>query len=136
MSSFAASAINPRQRGRLARSLYTLGFSLATAVLSTQAYAGCQYVVSNQWNDGFSGVIKITNSGTTAISGWTVGWQYSGGDRITTSYNATLSGTNPYSAANLSWNGSIAPNQSVEFGFQGTKGTKGSATAEIPQVTG
>jgi polyisoprenoid-binding protein YceI len=136
MSSFAASAINPRQRGRLARSLYTLGFSLATAVLSTQAYAGCQYVVSNQWNDGFSGVIKITNSGTTAISGWNVGWQYSGGDRITTSYNATLSGSNPYSATNLSWNGNIAPNQSVEFGFQGTKGTKGAATAEIPQVTG
>ena len=136
MSSFAASAINPRQRGRLARSLYTLGFSLATAVLSTQAYAGCQYVVSNQWNEGFSGVIKITNSGTTAISGWNVGWQYSGGDRITTSYNATLSGTSPYSATNLSWNGSIAPNQSVEFGFQGTKGTKGAATAEIPQVTG
>jgi polyisoprenoid-binding protein YceI len=136
MSSFAASAINPRQRGRLARSLHTLGFSLATAVLSTQAYAGCQYVVSNQWNDGFSGVIKITNSGTTAISGWNVGWQYSGGDRITTSFNATLSGTNPYSATNLSWNGNIAPNQSVEFGFQGTKGTKGAATAEIPQVTG
>ena len=136
MSSFAASAINPRQRSRLARSLYTLGFSLATAVLSTQAYAGCQYVVSNQWNEGFSGVIKITNSGTSAISGWNVGWQYSGGDRITTSFNATLSGTNPYSATNLSWNGSIAPNQSVEFGFQGTKGTKGSATAEIPQVTG
>jgi polyisoprenoid-binding protein YceI len=136
MSSFAASAINPRQRGKLARSLYTLGFSLATAVLSTQAYAGCQYVVSNQWNEGFSGVIKITNSGTTAISGWTVGWQYSGGDRITSSFNATLSGTNPYSATNLSWNGSIAPNQSVEFGFQGTKGVKGATTAEIPQITG
>ena len=136
MSSFAASAINPRQRGKLARSLYTLGFSLATAVLSTQAYAGCQYVVSNQWNEGFSGVIRITNSGTSAISGWTVGWQYSGGDRITSSFNATLSGSNPYSATNLSWNGSIAPNQSVEFGFQGTKGTKGTSTAEIPTVTG
>lgn len=133
MSSFKASAINPRMAGPLTRSLYAAGFSLAVSTLSTQAYAGCQYVVNNQWNNGFDAKIRITNDGTTAINGWNISWQYAGDNRITSSYNATLSGTNPYSATNLSWNGSIQPKQYVEFGFQGSKG---SAAAEVPVITG
>jgi polyisoprenoid-binding protein YceI len=133
MSSFKASAINPRLAGVLTRSLYAAGFSLAVSTLSTQAYAGCQYVIDSQWNNGFGAKIKITNDGTTAISGWNVSWQYGGDNRVTSSYNATLTGTNPYSATNLSWNGTIAPKQSVEFGFQGSKGA---ADAEIPVITG
>lgn len=133
MSSFKASAINPRIAGVLTRSLYAAGFSLAVSTLSTQAYAGCQYVVNNQWNNGFDAKIKITNDGTTAINGWNISWQYSGDNRVTSSYNATLSGTNPYSATNLSWNGNIAAGQSVEFGFQGSKGA---AAAEVPVISG
>ena len=133
MSSFKASAINPRMAGVLTRSLYAAGFSLAVSTLSTQAYAGCQYVVNNQWNNGFDAKIRITNDGTTAISGWNISWQYSGDNRVTSSYNATLSGTNPYSATNLSWNGNLQPKQTVEFGFQGSKG---SASAEVPVISG
>lgn len=133
MSSFKASAINPRMAGVLTRSLYVAGFSLAVSTLSTQAYAGCQYVVANQWNNGFTATIKITNDGSTAINGWNINWQYSGDNRITSSYNATLTGTNPYSATNLSWNGTIQPKQSVEFGFQGSKGA---ANAEVPVING
>lgn len=133
MSSFTASAITPRPRGRVTRSLCLLGFSLATVVLSAKVYAGCQYVVTNQWNNGFTAAIRITNSGTSPINGWNVSWQYSGDNRLTSSWNANYSGTNPYSASNLSWNGSIQPNQTVEIGFQGSKG---SAAPEVPQVTG
>ena len=133
MSSFKASAITPRTTGALTRSLCAAGFSLAVSALSTQAYAGCQYVVNNQWNNGFDAKIRITNDGTSTINGWNISWQYTGDNRVTSSYNATLSGTNPYSASNLSWNGTLAPNQSVEFGFQGSKG---SASAEIPVITG
>ena len=133
MSSFKASAINPRMAGVLTRSLYAAGFSLAVSTLSTQAYAGCQYVVNNQWNNGFDAKIRITNDGTTAINGWNISWQYGGDNRITSSYNATLSGTNPYTATNLSWNGNLQPKQTVEFGFQGSKG---SAAAEVPVING
>lgn len=133
MSSFKASAINPRTAGAVTRTLCAAGFSLAVSTLSTHAFAGCQYVIDNQWNNGFGAKIKITNDGTTAINGWNISWQYSGDNRVTSSYNATLSGTNPYSATNLSWNGSIAAGQSVEFGFQGSKGA---AAAEIPTITG
>lgn len=133
MSSFKASAINPRLAGVLTRSLYAAGFSLAVSTLSTTSYAACQYSIDSQWNNGFSARIKITNDGTTAINGWNISWRYSGDNRIASSFNATLTGTNPYTATNLSWNGTLQPNQSVDFGFQGTKGA---AAAEIPVVTG
>ncbi|HEY0892131.1 MAG TPA: cellulase family glycosylhydrolase, partial [Cellvibrio sp.] len=133
MSSFKASAITPRLDGALTRSLCVVGFSLAVSTLSTTAHAACQYVINNQWNNGFDAKIRITNDGTSTINGWNINWQYSGDNRITSSYNATLTGTNPYTATNLSWNGSIAPNQTVEFGFQGSKGA---AAAQVPTITG
>lgn len=133
MSRITASATTPRRRGRLARSLYLLGLSLASVAFSAQVYAGCQYVVTNQWNNGFTAAIRITNTGTSPINGWNVSWQYSGGDRITNSWNAEYSGTNPYSASSLNWNAAIQPNQTVEIGFQGTKG---GSEAEVPTVTG
>ena len=133
MSRITASAITPRRRGRLARSLYLLGLSLASAAFSTQVYAACQYVVTNQWSTGFTAAIRITNTGTSAINGWSVNWQYSGDNRLTSNWNANYTGTNPYSASNLNWNANIQPNQTVEIGFQGSKGA---AAAEVPTVTG
>ncbi|MDO8345621.1 MAG: cellulose binding domain-containing protein [Cellvibrio sp.] len=133
MSSFNASAVKPRTVGALKRTFYALGVSLAVSTLSTQAYAGCQYVVTNQWNNGFSATLKITNTNAGAINGWNINWQYSGDNRITSSYNTTLTGSNPYTAKNLSWNSTIQPNQTVEFGVQGTKGA---AAAEVPVING
>jgi mannan endo-1,4-beta-mannosidase len=89
-------------------------------------------VVSNSWGAGFTGAIRVTNNGSTPTTGWTASWQYSGGNRITSSWNATLGGSNPYTATNISWNGAIGAGQTVEFGFQGN--TNG-ASAEVPAVT-
>ncbi len=110
------------------------GLLLASAALLTSSAqaAICSYSVVNEWNTGFQGSITITNNGTTAINGWTVGWQYTA-NKITSSWNATLSGSNPYSATALDWNKTIQPGQSVSFGVQGDK--NGSA-AEKPTVTG
>lgn len=94
----------------------------------------CTYVISNEWNTGFTGLIRITNKGSTAINGWTVTWSYSDGTKLTGSWNATVTGANPYSATNLSWNANIQPGQSVELGVQGNKGT--SPTAQIPVISG
>ena len=106
------------------------GLSLAVAALSVGiAAAGygnsaeaavCSHVISNEWNSGYTAAIRITNDGNTAINGWNVSWQYNA-NRVTSSWNANLSGSNPYSATNLGWNGSIQPGQTVEFGFQVNK---------------
>jgi endoglucanase len=110
-----------------------LAVMLGMGVAAGQAQAAvCSYTVVNEWNTGFQGSITITNNGTTAINGWTVGWQYSA-NKITSSWNATLSGSNPYTATALDWNKTIQPGQSVSFGVQGDK--NGSA-AEKPTITG
>lgn len=106
--------------------------SLGLAAASQGAAAGCIYKISNEWNTGLTGEIVVTNTSTTAINGWTVGWQYAT-NRLTGSWNVNLSGSNPYSASNVSWNGSLQPGQSISFGFQVDK--RGGA-AEIPTVTG
>jgi polyisoprenoid-binding protein YceI len=132
MSSFKASAKNPRPLGVLSRTLGALGLSLAVSTLSIHAHAACVYTVS-QWSNGFTGTIKITNETAAAVSNWSVSWQYAGDNRITSAYDTTLTGTNPYTAKNAGWNGTIQPNASITFGFQGTKGA---AAAEIPVITG
>jgi rhamnogalacturonan endolyase len=108
--------------------------SPASSAASSSLPAGgnCSYVITNNWGNGFTGAIRITNGGTRPINSWNVNWSYSGNTRISSSWNATVSGTNPYSASNLSWNGAIQPGQTVEFGIQGTY----SGSVETPVVTG
>ncbi len=100
---------------------------------SAIAVGNCSYVINSQWNNGFTAAIRIKNSGSQPINGWNVNWQYSDGSKVTNLWNASLSGSNPYAANNLSWNSTIQPGQTIEFGFQGSKGA-GAAT--IPAVTG
>lgn len=133
MSSFNASAKNPRPAGALTRSLCAFGFTLALSAVSIQAQAACQYQVTSQWSNGFNGTVKITNDTTTVTNGWNLSWQYAGDNRITGGYDAVFSGTNPYTVKNAGWNGTLQPGQSLTFGFQGTKGA---AAAEVPVLTG
>ncbi len=104
----------------------------ATFFAASSQAATCSYSVVNDWNTGFQGSITITNNGTSAINGWTVGWQYTA-NKITSSWNATLSGSNPYTATALDWNKTIQPGQSVSFGVQGDKN---GGAAEKPTITG
>ncbi len=109
--------------------------SVASSVASSSATAAnCTYVVSNQWGTGFTAAIRIKNNRTTAINGWSVNWSYSDGSAVTGGWNATITGSNPYNAVNVGYNGTIQPGQTVEFGFQGTKPSN--LNASIPAVTG
>lgn len=106
--------------------------SSSTTSSAISGTGNCSYILSNNWGAGFTGAIRITNNGTSTINNWNVNWNYTGSTRITNSWNANLTGSNPYSATGAGWNNSIPPGQTVEFGFQGTH----SGTAEIPVVTG
>ena len=98
----------------------SVGSLLAASMLSYQAYAvQCEYSVTNNWGSGFTAAISIANDGTTDITAWEVQWSYTGGTTIVNLWNANLSGSNPYTATNMSWNATIQPGQSVQFGFQG-----------------
>lgn len=136
-SSIASSlSSNSKSSSSVISSVSSSSKSSAASSSSSSSIAGskCQYVLNNEWNTGFTATIRVTNNGTSAINGWTIGWSYSDGSAVTSSWNATVTGSNPYSATNISWNGTIQPGQSAEFGLQGNKGT--SANAQIPVITG
>jgi len=109
-----------------------IGLGASLFALSNAASAACTYSIDNEWGSGFVASITVKNDTSTAVSNWSVNWQYAN-NRITNSWNATLSGSNPYTASNIGWNGNIAPGQSVSFGFQGN--TNGN-TIERPVING
>jgi len=116
------------------KALCLSGFALALSLYGSTTFAAkCEYKVTNDWGSGFTATIRILNNGTAPIAGWAVKWNYSDGSRITNSWNATLTGANPYSAAPLNWNRNIARGASIEFGMQGINGGK---KAQLPVVSG
>ncbi len=109
-----------------------LGASATVAILSHSAYAACTYTVESEWGNGFVANITIKNDTGAPINNWSVNWAYAN-NRISGTWNANVSGSNPYTATNISWNGNIAVGQSVSFGFQGEKN---GGAAERPTVNG
>jgi hypothetical protein len=80
------------------------------------------YTITNQWPGGFGASVTINNTGTTAISNWTLTWTFANGQTITQLWNGnvTQSGTN-VTVTNMSYNGSIPAGGSYNgMGFNGT----------------
>ncbi|MEU8261932.1 cellulose binding domain-containing protein [Micromonospora sp. NPDC048999] len=74
----------------------------------------------DQWVGGFVATVRVT-AGTSPVNGWTVSMPLPSGASVTNAWNANPSGsTGTVQFTNVSYNGSIAPGQSTEFGFQGT----------------
>lgn len=94
------------------------GIALLFASINVAAIQ-CRYAVSNDWGSGFTANITVTNNTAVMINNWQVQWRQNGGSTVTGSWNANLSGNNPYSARNMEWNAAIAPGASQSFGVQG-----------------
>jgi Glycosyl hydrolase family 12/Cellulose binding domain len=79
------------------------------------------YQVQNQWAGGFTASIAITNSGSTPINGWQLKFAFPGTQQISQLWNGQVSQSgNQVTISNASYNGTIAPGQSVSLGFNGT----------------
>ncbi|MEU4335226.1 PHB depolymerase family esterase [Micromonospora lupini] len=75
----------------------------------------------NAWNSGLTASVTITNTGAAAVNGWELTFTLPGGQTITNGWNATYSPTSgAVTARSVSYNATIAPNASVEIGFQAT----------------
>ncbi|MGI5272093.1 endo-1,4-beta-xylanase [Nonomuraea sp. CA-218870] len=76
--------------------------------------------VQTQWNNGYViQPVTVTNSGSSAINGWTVTFTLPAGHSITGSWNAALTTSGQtVTARNVSYNGNLGPNGSTSFGFQ------------------
>ena len=82
--------------------------------------AGCTaaYQITGSWTGGFQGSVTVTNTGTSARNGWTVGWTFPDGQVISQLWGGTVSQSgSAVTVRNESWNGSLAPGQSSTIGF-------------------
>ncbi|MEU9673060.1 MULTISPECIES: glycoside hydrolase family 18 chitinase [Streptomyces] len=113
-------------RSKVVAGLTALVVPLAAMVgLATPASAATSatatYTKKSDWGSGFEGQWTVKNTGTTALSSWTIEWDFPSGTSAGSAWDANLTKSgNHYTAKNLSWNGTVAPGASVSFGFNGT----------------
>jgi hypothetical protein len=80
------------------------------------------YTVNSQWPGGFGASMTIDNTGSTALSNWTLTWSFANGQSVTQLWNGnvTQSGAN-VQVTNMSYNGSIPAGSSYTgLGFNGS----------------
>jgi len=104
------------------------GLALLAPATPAFAAAGCSaaYSVQTDWGSGFTAAITVTNSGTTAITGWTLTYSYTGNQTLQSGWdgNWTQSGKT-VTVTNASWNGSLAAGATTtgigaNFNYSGT----------------
>jgi PKD repeat protein len=97
-------------------------FTMLAAISCTNLYAAsCEFSVASEWNTGFTSSVSITNNTDLVIDGWTASIEFTNGTTISNMWNARLSGSNPYQAADSGYNGTIQPNSTTSFGFNSQK---------------
>jgi mannan endo-1,4-beta-mannosidase len=87
------------------------------------------YRTVGEWPGGFQGEIVIRNTGTAAISGWTLGFRFADGQTISNMWggNPTQGSGGSVTVTPASYTSVIAANGSVTVGFVGTKGAANTA---------
>ena len=87
-----------------------------TTVFTYDGY-DVSYSVTNEWDGGQNVSVTITNTGSDSILNWAL--KYNAEGSITNLYNAVIydSSDTQYVVTNNNWNFEIAPNQSVNFGY-------------------
>ncbi|MFJ6740458.1 cellulase family glycosylhydrolase [Streptomyces sp. NPDC091279] len=92
---------------------------------STAACAAA-YAVSSDWGSGFNADVKVTNTGTSALTSWKVTWNFTGAQQITNLWNASYTQTgSTVTAVSTADNGKVPVGSSASFGFGGAPGGGG-----------
>jgi endo-1,4-beta-xylanase len=96
-----------------------IGSATPTPTGSTAAGAcTVTYRVAGQWQGGFQGDVKITNTSAAALGSWTLGWDFTAGQQLSQLWGGTgaQSGAT-VTVRNASWNATLAPGASTSAGF-------------------
>ncbi|MEU5986016.1 glycoside hydrolase family 48 protein [Streptomyces sp. NPDC047434] len=115
-----------RRRGTLTALAAALSLPLGlTAVGTTPATAvAVQCSVdyrTNDWGSGFTADVTLTNRSTTALDGWTLGYAYTGDQKLTNGWNGTWTQSGKtVSVTHAGWNRTVAPGAAVTAGAQFT----------------
>ncbi|MGW7541919.1 extracellular catalytic domain type 1 short-chain-length polyhydroxyalkanoate depolymerase [Streptomyces sp. NPDC054770] len=107
--------------GMAARALTFFGLDSGGTAPHPPAGACKVTVTTSAWNTGLTASVTITNTGTTTVGGWQLGFTLPDGQTITNGWNATYSpASGAVTAADVSYNATITPNASVSIGYQAT----------------
>jgi hypothetical protein len=100
----------------------TAATATANLVITGAVTGGCHVTYApNNYPGGFTANVTIANTGSSALTGWTLTFAFPGDQKITNAWNATVTQSGPnVTATNLSYNATIPPSGSQSFGFQGT----------------
>jgi hypothetical protein len=80
-----------------------------------------RFTVRDQWNDGFTAAVAITNKGSKAFSPWTLSWTFAGGQRVTHGWDGDYDQRGGRVTVNAAeWNTTLAPGATVTTGFNGS----------------
>ncbi len=96
-------------------------FSWTINPVTTGGSCKVVYTNNSQWPGGFTAQVVISNTGSSAISSWSLAFTFGGDQKVTQNFNGgfSQSGENA-TLTNASYNGAIAPGGSVTDGFQGS----------------
>ncbi|MDB6008369.1 MAG: Endo,4-beta-xylanase precursor [Gammaproteobacteria bacterium] len=131
-STAAAGTFNLTVTGTSGALTSTTHFALTVSSAAGSGFAcHVDYTLSSEWPGGFGAAITINNTGTTAISNWTLTWSFANGQTVTQLWNGnvTQSGAN-VSVTNESYNGNIASGGS--YSGMGLNGTWNNTTNAVP----
>ncbi|WP_428951297.1 cellulose binding domain-containing protein [Streptomyces sp. cg35] len=99
---------------------------------SGTAACAVTYKVTHEWPGGFQAEVTVTNTGASAWDGWSLGWAFPDGQRVTQAWNAEAGQSGAaVTARNVGWNGKVAAGSSVSFGFTGSRSSANGAPASF-----
>jgi endoglucanase len=129
---------------RILRNALVAASAIAVGVLGLAAVgtppAGAQtgscsaaYSVTSDWGSGFTAAITVTDSGSSAITGWTLTYTYTGNQTLTEGWSGNWSQSGEtVTVTNESWNGSLAAGANTgigaNFSYSGTNTAPASVT--------
>jgi hypothetical protein len=106
------------------------GAALAAAALVVASPAqaaggiGATFAKDSDWGTGYGAHYTITNGSSTTISSWTVSFTLAAGLSISSSWDATVTGTTgTITAVSKSYNGTLTPGATASFGFNVSGGS-------------
>ncbi|MEV4313684.1 glycoside hydrolase family 6 protein [Actinocrispum sp. NPDC049592] len=97
------------------------------------AAQGCKvdYTITNQWDTGFGANVTVTNLGDPITSGWSLTWDFPGGQQVQQGWNGVFAQqANHVTVSNPPWGGSLGTGATVTPGFNGSySGTNAKPTS-------
>jgi xyloglucan-specific exo-beta-1,4-glucanase len=76
---------------------------------------------TSDWNTGFTASVRITNTGTTALSGWSLEFVFPAGQQVIQAWSSEAGQSGDrVTLTNAAWNGTLAPGASTTVGFNGS----------------